>query len=164
MAFLLHNILSKDSVLSPVLCYSKKRAFEEIAKKASIKTSLSVKELLEGLLERENIGSTYVANGFAVPHAIIPDNIKECAVMIILAKPVHYNIIENSHADFIFALFLHQDTIDKYDEDIQELASLLSQSSYTKHLRYISNIATQVYSALISYADKDEEPSKVIDE
>ena len=34
MAFLLHNILSKDSVLSPVLCYSKKRAFEEIAKKA----------------------------------------------------------------------------------------------------------------------------------
>ena len=147
MAFLLHNILSKDSVLSPVLCYSKKRAFEEIAKKASIKTSLSVKELLEGLLERENIGSTYVANGFAVPHAIIPDN-----------------IIENSHADIIFALCLHQETIDKYDEDIQELASLLSQSSYTKHLRYISNIATQVYSALISYADKDEEPSKVIDE
>src|SRR5574344_239159 len=115
MALSLTNILSKDSVLSPVLCYSKKRVFEEIAKRASLKTKIPAMDLVFKLNKRESIGSTYVANGFAMPHTIIPDTCKETAVFAVIQKSVHYNQFDNSYADIFLALFLHESTIQQED-------------------------------------------------
>lgn len=151
MALSLANLLSKDMVLSPVLCYSKKRIFEEIAKRAAVRTGLSPMELVLKLTKREDIGSTYVANGFAIPHVIIPDSSKETAVFAVAQKPVHYNQLDNSYADIFLALFLHQSTIDKEIDSIEKLAGILSESSRTKHIRYINNISMQVFSTVNAY-------------
>ncbi len=166
MAFVLSEILSKDSVLSPVLCYSKKKTFEEIAKKAAVKTQLPMKDLIELLILRENIGSTYIANGFAMPHCVIPDEAKECAILVILEKPVHYNFVENNYADIVLALFLHKETIINNEEALQNIVAQLSKVAVTRHLRYIKNIATQVYGAITNYVlanlekDKDKDKDK----
>lgn len=142
-------------MLSPVLCYSKKKTFEEIAKKTAAKTNYPVSEILRLLIDRENMGSTYIANGFAFPHCVIPDSAKECAILVILEKPVHYNFIDNSYADIILAFFLHKETIVKYEAEIQKIPEILSSLSATKNLRYIKNIASQVYSAVIKYTSVD---------
>ena len=93
----LTELLEKDSVLSPVLCYSKKKTFEIIAMAASKKVGLDAVHLLKLLNERESLGSTYIANGFVFPHAVIPDEYTETAVLLLLDHHVQGQLVTVVH-------------------------------------------------------------------
>lgn len=151
MSHFLSELLEKDRVLSPVLCYSKKKTFEVIATAASKKVGISTINLLKMLNERESIGSTYIGNGFVMPHAIIPDDTTETAIMLILDKPICYSVEDNAFADIFLAFFLHENTATEHAEDLEIISRDLSDSIKVKQLRFMKNISTQVHGSVTRY-------------
>jgi mannitol/fructose-specific phosphotransferase system IIA component (Ntr-type) len=149
----LTELLEKDSVLSPVLCYSKKKTFEIIAMAASKKVGLDAVHLLKLLNERESLGSTYIANGFVFPHAVIPDEYTETAVLLLLDHPISYNDVENAYADIFLVFFLHMDTAISRSKELKIICKDFSDSIKIKQLRFIKNISTQVYNSVIRHFD-----------
>ena len=161
MSQFLSELLEKDSVLSPVLCYSKKKTFEVIATAASKKVGLSTVKLLKLLNDRENIGSTYIGNGFVMPHAIIPDDTAETAVMLILDKPICYSVEDNAFADIFLTFFLHKSTAQQHEGDLEIISRDMSDTLKVKQLRFMKNVSTQVHVSVMRYFDTVlKEPAK----
>ena len=156
MVLQISKILSKDSVLSPVLCFSKKRLLEIIANQAANIIGLPENLLLKRLNSREELGSTFVANGFAVPHTLIEDQYPETAVFVILTHPVHYSYLDNTYADCFLALFLHKDTATACEAQIQKICTTLADSTNCRLIRSVKDIQTQVYNAVVAFCANDE--------
>ena len=153
MSHFLSELIEKDSVLSPVLCYSKKKTFEVISTAASKKVGIPTINLLKLLNDREDLGSTYIGNGFVMPHAVIPDDAKETSILLILDKPICYNVEENTFADVFLAFFLHEKTAAEHAEELELICKDLGDSIKIKQLRFIKNISTQVHVSLLRHFD-----------
>ncbi len=167
MAFSLTDVISMDRVLSPVLCSSKKRVFEEIAKTASLHIKqLSVKELLYNLNLREEAGSTYIGNGFAMPLVVVADDVAETAVFAINATPVHYDSFGNTFADVFLALFLHANTIQQNNGYLEKVAMLFADVARIRYFRSIENIQAHVFNAvnsLLLTLDSEQKEQEEVD-
>ncbi len=144
-------------MFSPVLCFSQKNLFEIIAHLASPKVNLDENKIIELLKNREQIGSTYVANGFAFPHAIINDDLKETALFITLDKQIHFNYLDNYYADCFLVLFIHKETALENEKYLMNLCNELSDNAICKYIRSIKNIQTHVYNTVINIASNLEE-------
>ncbi len=146
----LAELLSKNGVMSPVLCYSRKRVFEIIGSYGQNLTGMRADAITEGLNSREKCGSTYVNNGFAVPHITISSNYKEAALFIALETPITYNQ-NRDEADLFLALFLHKDTAMQCFDSLEQIANYLSDTNKTKYLRSLKNLPAQVFMVLKNY-------------
>ncbi len=161
MPNIIGTLLEKDSVLSPVLCFSKKKTYEVIADAAGKKTGLSAPELLKLLNERENLGSTYIANGFVMPHALVPAECRETAVLVLLDRPVNYSTPDNLWADVFLALFIRAESVAKYKDDVAELCREFGDQAKIRQLRTIRNISSHVYNSVIRHFENaDGEPGE----
>ena len=155
--FDLSLILRKNGVMSPVLCYSRKKIFEIIASHGASLTGLHHTEIIAGLNSREKIGTTYIQNGFAFPHMIIPDKATESALFLVLETPIAYGQMEDIKADIILALFLHQQTVDNHADEIEQTSLILSDITITKTIRSLRNIPNQIYLLIINACSNNQE-------
>ena len=64
------------------------------------------KNLLEGLQRRENIMSTGVGDGIALPHAAASDVTDADILLVRLAKPIDFDSLDALPVDIILALIL----------------------------------------------------------
>ncbi|MGN1393186.1 MAG: PTS sugar transporter subunit IIA [Succinivibrionaceae bacterium] len=151
MTFSLTSILSKDKVYSPVLCYSKKKAFELISKNAASFINLPKEKIFDLLIKREDVGNTYVANSVSFPHAVIPDECSEYCCVIVLNQQILYNSIDSSYSEILFPLFLHQDTITQNSNQITKFIEKISDTKFVKHIKTIKNLPNQVYDSFIDF-------------
>ena len=62
------DLISNDSIILDLKANSKQQVLEEISKFVSVRSNLSQKKILEILQERENICSTAIDEGVAIPH------------------------------------------------------------------------------------------------
>ena len=154
--FDLSPILRKNGVMSPVLCYSRKKIFEIIAFHGASLTGLSDTQIITGLNGREKIGTTYIQNGFGFPHMIIPDQAAEAALFLVLENPIAYGQMEDVKADIILALFLHQQTVDSLADEIEKTSLILSDITITKTIRSLRNIPNQIYLLIINACSKEK--------
>ncbi len=67
------DLLSPTDVLVDVRASNKRLLLQEFAAKAAASLNLRVDQIAPYLLKREELGSTGVGSGVAIPHARIPD-------------------------------------------------------------------------------------------
>ena len=75
------KILPNTYILSPLICFSRKRLFEEMSDLAAAITGVEAHVLLTALNEREAMGSTACAKGICIPHGVIPELKQSVAVL-----------------------------------------------------------------------------------
>ncbi len=135
-----YTILPKTIILAPLSCFSKKRLFEELGESAGCCLGIDGREISRALAQREALGTTYVGNGTAVPHAVFEGS-KEAAVLALLNKPVAFNGIDSEEilVDTVFAFCFALKPESKLTEDKEmfgdHLVRLLSQRELTASLR-----------------------------
>lgn len=98
------KVLPQTYILSPFSCFSKKRLFEEIGVISSAATGIKEKIFIDALNQREAMGDTVCAKGFALPHAIIRDLSSPIAVLAILHSEVPYNSVDADYVGIDMAL------------------------------------------------------------
>jgi PTS system nitrogen regulatory IIA component len=100
------DILSPRDVLIDLRAANKRQLLEELAGKAAISVGLGVEQVRPYLLKREELGSTGVGGGIAIPHARLPDLQRPFGLLARLKQPMEFAAIDGLPVDILFLFLL----------------------------------------------------------
>ncbi|MAM71282.1 MAG: PTS IIA-like nitrogen-regulatory protein PtsN [Gammaproteobacteria bacterium] len=149
-----------ESIISPELTFcnveggSKKRLLETSAELIAGKVDVDPDEVYEALIAREQLGSTGLGNGIAIPHCRVPKCKKTIGCLIKLASPIDFDAIDQKPVDLLFFLLVPENTIEGHLEVLRTLAELFKNQSYCEGLRR-SQTDSDLYTAAM-HTPKDE--------
>ncbi len=98
------DILKPDGVIHNLNARCKREALEIMAEKAAGIVNRPTPEIVETLLQREQLGSTGVGDGVAIPHGKIDGLGSIVGVLTLLEKPVSFDALDDQPVDLIFLL------------------------------------------------------------
>jgi len=100
------EFLSPDETLINIRASDKETLLAELAQRATSKVKLSEDEILSELLKREELGSTGMGNGVAIPHARFQALKKPFGIIARLKQPIDFEAIDGQPVDIVFVLLL----------------------------------------------------------
>lgn len=100
-------LISKDSIFMDESLSSQEEVFHFIAQKAvSLGISNDENAVYNGLVEREQQGTTGMMDGFAIPHAKSSAITNPKIVIVRLAGEIDWNSMDGKPTSFIFSLLI----------------------------------------------------------
>jgi nitrogen PTS system EIIA component len=100
------DFLSPTEVMVDVVALDKKQLLQTLAGKAGSIINLQVDHLLSELNKREELGSTGMGGGVAIPHARFHQLNKPFAMLARLRKPLDFDAVDEKPVDIICLLLL----------------------------------------------------------
>ena len=104
MANDLTSLLSEGVILGSVASESRKQVLRALADAIGSKVGLDGRDIFDAVIERENLGSTSVGEGVAIPHARIPELDKPVGAFVRLSEVFDFDAIDGRPCDLIFML------------------------------------------------------------
>ena len=100
----LDDLLSPSGVIHKLKVRCKREALQALADRAAEIIDAPASEIMATLLEREQLGSTGVGDGVAIPHGKIEGLGAITGVLALLDKPVNFDALDDQPVDLIFLL------------------------------------------------------------
>ena len=100
------DLLSPTDVMIDVRASNKRLLLQEFAVKAAASVGLLVDQVEPHLLKREELGSTGIGGGIAIPHARLPDLHRPYGLLAKLKQPIEFDAIDGQAVDIVFTLLL----------------------------------------------------------
>jgi nitrogen PTS system EIIA component len=100
------DLLSPTDVMIDVRASNKRLLLQEFAAKAAGDLDLDVDQIAPYLLKREELGSTGIGRGVAIPHARLPDVQRPYGLLARLKQPIEFDAIDGQAVDIVFVLLL----------------------------------------------------------
>lgn len=104
MANDLSSLLSEGVILGSQTSDSRKQILRTLASAIGDKTGIDGRDIFDAVIERENLGSTSVGEGVAIPHARVPALEKPIGAFVKLEEGVDFDAIDGRPCDLIFML------------------------------------------------------------
>ena len=104
VAVKISDLLSPTDVLINVQSSSKSLLLRELAAKAAPNLNLRLDQVAPDLLKRENLGSTGIGRGVAIPHARLPELHRPYGLLAKLKQPIEFDAIDGQAVDIVFVL------------------------------------------------------------
>jgi PTS system nitrogen regulatory IIA component len=105
-AMKISDFLSANDVLIGVAATDKKKLLAELARKAGAIVDVLSERVLAELLKREELGSTGMGGGVAIPHARFEQVRKPLGILVRLRKPLDFDAVDGDPVDIVFLLLL----------------------------------------------------------
>jgi nitrogen PTS system EIIA component len=102
----IRQFLSPSETIANVRAADKTRLLKELCVRAAQALKLDEADISAEILKREELGSTGVGGGIAIPHARIQKVQKPFGVLARLRKPMDFNAIDGQPVDIVFLLLL----------------------------------------------------------
>jgi PTS system nitrogen regulatory IIA component len=100
------DFLSPANVTADAAYSDKQRVLEALAQKAGPIVDVLPDRILADLLKREQLGSTGVGGGVAIPHARYHQIEKPFGMLLRLRKPIDFDAVDGNPVDTVFLLLL----------------------------------------------------------
>jgi PTS system nitrogen regulatory IIA component len=100
------DFLSPADVALDVCESDKARLLQQLSSQAAAKVGLSANEVCTQIIKREELGSTGVGNGVALPHARLRGLSTPFGLFARLRHGIDFEAIDNQPVDIIFLLLL----------------------------------------------------------
>ena len=100
------DFLAPADVKIDVASTDKKKLLAELAREAAAKIGIGADRIAAEVLKREELGSTGVGGGVAIPHARFPQFSKPLGLLARLKKPIDYDAVDGKPVDIVFLLLL----------------------------------------------------------
>ncbi|KAB1069344.1 PTS sugar transporter subunit IIA [Methylobacterium planeticum] len=100
------EILAPTDVVVGLRASGKAALLEDLARRASDALGIDVGEILPALLRRENLGSTGVGDGVALPHARLDTVQRPYGILARLRDPLDFEAVDDQPVDLVFLLLL----------------------------------------------------------
>jgi nitrogen PTS system EIIA component len=100
------DLLSPTDVMIDVRASNKRLLLQELAAKAAASLGLGGDLVAFCLLKREELGSTGIGRGVAIPHARLPDLPRPYGLLAKLKHPIEFDAIDGQPVDIVFVLLL----------------------------------------------------------
>ncbi len=143
----IEDLLDPRAITPRLSAKTKRQALSLVAETAARRFGLDAGEVLEGLLAREQAGSTGVGSGVAVPHARLAGLDRMRAVFVRLETPVDFDAVDDQPVDLLFALFAPPDAGADHLRALARVARLLRQNDLREQLRH-AHASDAVYALL----------------
>lgn len=100
------EILAPEDILVGLRAASKRALLEGLAGRASDRLGLGADAILAPLVRREDLGSTGVGAGVALPHARLEGVRRPFGLLARLREPVDFDAVDDNPVDLVFLLLL----------------------------------------------------------
>ncbi|WP_338721617.1 PTS IIA-like nitrogen regulatory protein PtsN [Devosia sp. XK-2] len=131
----LADILAKHAVLTCTGVSNKRQIFDILAQKAAELTAFPASQILSTLLGREELGSTGLGNGIAIPHGKIQGLNGVTAVFARLDEPIDFDSVDDQPVDLVVMLLAPVGAGADHLKALSRVARLLRTESVTDQLR-----------------------------
>ena len=148
------DLLSPTDVMIDVRAPNKRLLLQELAAKAADSLGLRIDQIAPFLLKREDLGSTGVGSGIAIPHARLSDLERPYGLLARLARPMDFDAIDGQAVDIVFVLLLPAGAEKQQLGALALVARTLRPPENLARLRGANN-ASELYSAICVMA-KDQ--------
>ena len=129
------ELLSPEKIFLDVEVTSKKKLLELIANIAADQTLLPQSAIYNNLLNRERLGSTGLGQGFAVPHARLPDLHVTVGCFFRLKQAVNFESPDNRPVDLVFTIIIPEDANEEHLQILSSLAQIFSNPDVCEAIR-----------------------------
>jgi len=134
------DLLDRRCVTLKAGASTKHQVLSLVAETAGRRFGLDAGALLDALEAREQLGSTGVGNGVAVPHARLPGLDRTRAVFVSLDHAVDFDAVDGAPVDILFVLFSPEAAGPEHLQALARIARLLRKSELRQQLRQARTI------------------------
>jgi len=100
------TFFSASDALLDVPAPDKTRLLKALCARAAVTHKLDQNRIATEILNREELGSTGVGGGVAIPHSRFPDLREPFGMLARLRRPIDFNAIDGQLVDIVFLLLL----------------------------------------------------------
>lgn len=141
-------IIEPHITLTDIRATSKKQVLEEIAREACHylgRSNGQCLEILEKLIERENIGSTAIGGGVAIPHIRLSGVDENVSVLVRLKTPVCFEASDRQPVDLIYLLIVPEDAHGSPLLQLARISNFFRHPEFCARLRSDNDMAEQLH-------------------
>lgn len=131
----LADILSQQSIIACAKVASKRQLLQLLADRASELTGLDSQVIFETLQNREQLGSTGLGNGIAIPHGKIKGLSGVVALFVRLAQPIDFDAVDDQPVDLVVMLLAPEGSGADHLKALSRVARLLRADGIVDRLR-----------------------------
>jgi len=131
----LADILSRQSIIAGAKVASKRQLLQLLADRASELTGLDAQTIFETLQNREQLGSTGLGNGIAIPHGKIKGLSGVAALFVQLAQPIDFDAVDDQPVDLVVMLLAPEGSGADHLKALSRVARLLRADGVVDRLR-----------------------------
>jgi nitrogen PTS system EIIA component len=142
------DLLSPKDVLVDVRTSNKRQLLQEFAARAADSLGLHVDQVAPYLIKREDLGSTGIGRGVAIPHARLPDLQRPYGLLAKLRHPIEFEAIDGQAVDIVFVLLLPAAVESGQLEALALAARVLRPPENLVRLRNAKN-PSELYAAIV---------------
>src|ERR1700692_2139089 len=103
-AMKISDLLSPTDVMADVRAANKERLLQALAAQAAASLDLAVEEIAPHLIRREQLGSTGIGRGVAIPHARLPKLQRPFGLLAKLKQAIGFDAIDGQAGEIVFGL------------------------------------------------------------
>ena len=134
------EILDRGGIITGHQTTSKKRLLEQIANLfAEQLPGIDAGHIFSTLIERENLGSTGIGNGVALPHGRIAGLENVVGFFLRLETPMDFDAIDHLPVSLVFAILVPEDATEEHLKLLASLASKFRDEETRQQLLETSN-------------------------
>jgi len=133
------ELMTVEAVEAKLRVSSKKQALQELSKRAAEITGDHERAIFDVLMEREQLGTTGVGNGIAIPHGKLPSLNRLYGLFALLEKPIDFQSIDDQPVDLVFVLLAPQAAGADHLKALARVSRLLRNTETCKKLRGTDN-------------------------
>ena len=141
------DLLSPGNVMIDVRALQKRLLMQELAARTAAGLGLPADQVASYLIKREDLGSTGIGRGVAIPHARLPDLQRPHGLLAKLKQPVDFDAIDGQAVDLVFVLLLPAAAEHEALGALALVARTLRSADNLARLRGAKN-ASELYSAI----------------
>ncbi|WP_224704721.1 PTS sugar transporter subunit IIA [Devosia aquimaris] len=131
----LADILAERAVLCCTGVETKRQLFELLAERAAELTGSPQAEILSAIVGREELGSTGLGNGIAIPHGKIAGLAGVTALFARLDQPIDFDSLDDQPVDLVVMLLAPTGAGADHLKALSKVARLLRTESVVDDLR-----------------------------
>ncbi len=131
----LADILSEEAVLVGTNITNKRDVLVTLSEKAAALSGQPASEIFEALNDREQLGSTGLGNGIAVPHGKFAALKGVTAVFLKLDRPVEFDSVDDQPVDIVMMLLAPMGAGADHLKALARVARILRTDSVLDALR-----------------------------
>ena len=143
------DFLAPSAVFVDIPGSNKTRVLEDLCYRAASILKADVDKITTAILKREELGSTGVGHGVAIPHARIADVQKPFGLLAQLRYAINFEAIDQLPVDIVFLLFLPAAPTGERVNALAVVARKLRDADITHNLRRAAH-DSDLYAAMTS--------------
>ncbi len=141
------TILAPSDVMIDVAVADRQKLLQSLARKVGAMVDVQPDHVLAELLRREELGSTGVGGGVALPHARFHQVNRPTGMLLRLRKPIEFEAVDGEPVDIVFLLLLPESPVGEQLGALAAIARLLRKPGVAAALRKAHD-STDMYRTL----------------